>query len=717
VIACGNSHTLAADVHGCVYVWGYGKACGSKTDILSPSCAFSSSDEDNVLDMAGGDSHSLILLSSGTVYSWGNNFEGQLGHGRSVKFLSEPKELSYNLLPGKVVSISVGENTCAAVTVEGELYMWGKNSSLVIRDDENSRFFQFEPRLVPLGVWKALKVSCGSWHVACVVFASPKGERNEAHEEKPQTVAITTDNEVDTDSVCSQTIVRDEKEIELNRDSKAVVSEPSAGEYVTPGLTSIDHNEPRTQDEVICNGNEVRQELIEDVVTNEAITSEKQIREQECNSINNDFNNEAADDKKVESGFEGTENTTSSGRHADSNLEEKPALIHISKESVRRSSVVINEEKPAVISNVRKHPDNTERKNGEECSSTLNISALSRGDGQSCLTSDDGSKRATYSSLPEFISTRPSSIAEAEEETTATSTKNLELEQTTAEPTRNNGCFPEETDEFDVLVAAFNSKAESEETACEEEKEYVEQKGNACPVTGTRAFSEQYNSSGSPHGLENSSPMTITRMFSEKRNGTSSPHESGSARPITRTRAFSEQYNSPGSPHGSRDISVALHSGSLDNLRLYHQHDGANRGARPGLVAYSPPSHPRSSGGHLNREKRPARMLRRTSFEEEYHLPNQPVHTVDIGLSKYVRRPHPPMNRTQSSPSLYSSNLIRSPLGGRKKSTVSAKVPRPPTDSTTNDAGLPPRPPARGNRRPLEFNPVFSSGSSWRKRK
>lgn len=38
--------------------------------------------------------------------------------------------------------------------------MWGKNSSQVIRDDENARFFQFEPYAVPLGVWKALKVSC-----------------------------------------------------------------------------------------------------------------------------------------------------------------------------------------------------------------------------------------------------------------------------------------------------------------------------------------------------------------------------------------------------------------------------------------------------------------------------------------------------------------------------------------------------------------------------
>ncbi|KAJ7312658.1 putative E3 ubiquitin-protein ligase herc1 [Desmophyllum pertusum] len=64
----------------------------------------------------GGDSHSMFLTSSGTVYSWGNNFEGQLGHGKSVKFLSKPTQLNSSLLPGQVVSVSVGENTSAAVT-------------------------------------------------------------------------------------------------------------------------------------------------------------------------------------------------------------------------------------------------------------------------------------------------------------------------------------------------------------------------------------------------------------------------------------------------------------------------------------------------------------------------------------------------------------------------------------------------------------------------
>ena len=58
-----------------MYVWGYSKACGSKTDVLSPSSVYSCSEQDSVVDMAGGDSHSMILTSSGTVYSWGNNFE------------------------------------------------------------------------------------------------------------------------------------------------------------------------------------------------------------------------------------------------------------------------------------------------------------------------------------------------------------------------------------------------------------------------------------------------------------------------------------------------------------------------------------------------------------------------------------------------------------------------------------------------------------------
>ena len=53
---------------------------------------------------------------------WSSQFQGQLGHGKSVKFLSNPTKLSSSLLPGMVISVSIGENTSAAVTGKNRWY-------------------------------------------------------------------------------------------------------------------------------------------------------------------------------------------------------------------------------------------------------------------------------------------------------------------------------------------------------------------------------------------------------------------------------------------------------------------------------------------------------------------------------------------------------------------------------------------------------------------
>lgn len=60
--------------NGNLYAWGYGKACGSKEDILAPKCIYQCTDG-TVRSLEGGDSHSLALLDNGTIYSWGVNFE------------------------------------------------------------------------------------------------------------------------------------------------------------------------------------------------------------------------------------------------------------------------------------------------------------------------------------------------------------------------------------------------------------------------------------------------------------------------------------------------------------------------------------------------------------------------------------------------------------------------------------------------------------------
>ena len=96
---------------------------------------------------------------------------------------------------------------------------------------------------------------------------------------------------------------------------------------------------------------------------------------------------------------------------------------------------------------------------------------------------------------------------------------------------------------------------------------------------------------------------------------------------------------------------------------------------------------------------------------QEYYLPNQPIHTSDLTGAEWQRRhiPHSPVHRTQSSPSLYSSNLVRSPPTSAQ---ASPKAPRPPVAGNTR---LPPRPPA--GRKPTARRPLFSSGTSWRARK
>ena len=85
---------MNSPVHGSVHVWGYSKACGSKTDVLSPVHVFSSSESNGIQDLAGGDSHSMLLTSDGILYSWGNNFEVRKARRSSPKRL-----LILNIIP------------------------------------------------------------------------------------------------------------------------------------------------------------------------------------------------------------------------------------------------------------------------------------------------------------------------------------------------------------------------------------------------------------------------------------------------------------------------------------------------------------------------------------------------------------------------------------------------------------------------------------------
>ncbi|XP_014524438.1 ultraviolet-B receptor UVR8 isoform X2 [Vigna radiata var. radiata] len=82
---------------------------------------------ENLKAIACGGAHTLFLTDDGCVYATGLNDFGQLGVSESKHYSVEPLRVFGE--EKKIVQISAGYNHSCAITVDGELYMWGKNTS------------------------------------------------------------------------------------------------------------------------------------------------------------------------------------------------------------------------------------------------------------------------------------------------------------------------------------------------------------------------------------------------------------------------------------------------------------------------------------------------------------------------------------------------------------------------------------------------------------
>mmetsp|Transcript_39913 Transcript_39913/g.61082 ORF Transcript_39913/g.61082 Transcript_39913/m.61082 type:complete len:91 (+) Transcript_39913:484-756(+) len=78
--------------------------------------------------VACGGSHSLALASDNSVFSWGNNYYGQLGLAlEEFENFSYPKEVFF--FKEKIISwLGAGSNHSAALSIEGYSYVWGRNN-------------------------------------------------------------------------------------------------------------------------------------------------------------------------------------------------------------------------------------------------------------------------------------------------------------------------------------------------------------------------------------------------------------------------------------------------------------------------------------------------------------------------------------------------------------------------------------------------------------
>lgn len=123
-------HSAALTENGELYLWGYsfyGQVGNGKvtpygeSGILEPVKVM-----DNVKHIALGTMHSAAITDSGELYLWGSNENGQLGNGEigSKKYSTQPIKIMDN-----ISQVSLGSVHSAALTENGELYMWGSNES------------------------------------------------------------------------------------------------------------------------------------------------------------------------------------------------------------------------------------------------------------------------------------------------------------------------------------------------------------------------------------------------------------------------------------------------------------------------------------------------------------------------------------------------------------------------------------------------------------
>ena len=133
-VAGGEYHSCALTASGAAYCWGingaYGRiGNGSTNDTLRQPTAVAGGQ--SFVAIGAGEYHTCALATTGEVYCWGRDNDGQAGNGATTGNVLTPKPVA----GGRTfAALAVGLNHACAITAEGEVYCWGQGTSGQIGD-------------------------------------------------------------------------------------------------------------------------------------------------------------------------------------------------------------------------------------------------------------------------------------------------------------------------------------------------------------------------------------------------------------------------------------------------------------------------------------------------------------------------------------------------------------------------------------------------------
>ena len=136
-VSCGFFHTAGIKSDGTLWLWGYNFAgqLGDNTEDPKSSPVQTITFGTNWQSVSCGGYFTAAVKTDGTLWSWGRNFDGQLGNNANSDCSSpvQTKTFATNW-----ASVSCGSNFTVAMKTDGTAWLWGKNYSGQLGDGTNS---------------------------------------------------------------------------------------------------------------------------------------------------------------------------------------------------------------------------------------------------------------------------------------------------------------------------------------------------------------------------------------------------------------------------------------------------------------------------------------------------------------------------------------------------------------------------------------------------